>query len=661
MEDMYSSFVESLMELPDLAYAWVTAQAAARRVQRPMDATDEPARALQRRRGNNGDGEPMEADDASEENEDPMAVEQQPLSAPVPDATAGALVPAQAVEGSGEGAALLRRSYARTLANEQEAFGVAVTASRWRWVFLDFEATGKAIKYDEPIQLAFRVLSAEEHQVWYATPNVEISAGAHAIHRISKEELELMEAEPLVVVLNEVVAWLTKVAGDLPLAFVQHGRFDVQMLVACLQRYDIDPSFLDDAPVLDTLACAKDMWHLTDLVDNGYSLQKLYKFVTGQPLEHAHDADVDVGATIVLAARLFFSSGRDSADAFLVQRSRRYAVPVALAPAAPAEEDDFYATGGLFDRMGAEGLAVIAAARREGRVLTLDQIFDLAYAVPAGRSYRNSDVRRRLRAALDAISGATVRPADEYERARPHGARKFAQPGWDFDLPDDMGTNEQCAAAFEARYAEYYRRTGFNLRGTEARRINFKDPVHRHIRRKWFRKWRDLAGGDGRRPWFLRTLLTWKRMVEVMTVVEGAEFGEWLQAFDDECRELARASFCGMVPLTCEHCASFSAAVEHARSGVRGAPGPASIFRDRRYVRFDTVAAAASGIRGGEGLLPDHIKGTPILRCWACHGCNGSLTDLYDSANDVHQTLINAADASEASVDHFGVTRAGPA
>ena len=484
MEDMYSSFVESLMELPDLAYAWVTAQAAARRVQRPMDATDEPARALQRRRGNNGDGEPMEADDASEENEDPMAVEQQPLSAPVPDATAGALVPAQAVEGSGEGAAPLLRSYARTLANEQEAFGVAAAASEWRLVVVDFEATGKAIKFDEPIQLAFRVLGAEEHQVWYAVPTVEISAGAHAIHRISKEELELMEAEPLVVVLNEVVAWLTEVAGDLPLAFVQHGRFDVQMLVACLQRYNIDTTFLDNVPILDTLACAKDMWHLTDLIDNGYSLQKLYKFVTREPLEGAHDADVDVGATIVLAARLFFSSGCDSADAFLVQHARRYAVPVALAPAAAAEEDDFYATGGLFDRMGPEGLEVIAAARREGRVLTLAQIFALGYTVPANRSYGHSDARRRLRAALDAISGATVRPADEYERARPHGARKFAQPGWDFDLPDDMGTNEQCAAAFEARYAEYYRRTGFNLRGTEARRINFKDPVHRHIRRK---------------------------------------------------------------------------------------------------------------------------------------------------------------------------------
>ena len=659
MESTWGDWVESLLSLPDTAYAYVTAEAAARRADRPTDETDEPPRALQRRRGNN-DGEPMEADDASEENEDPMAVEQRPLAAPVPGATAGAIVPAQAVEGSGEGAAPRLRSYARTLANEQEAFGVAAAASEWRLVVVDFEATGKAIKFDEPIQLAFRVLGAEEHQVWYAFPNVEISAGAHAIHHISKEELELMEAEPLVVVLNEVVAWLTKVAGDLPLAFVQHGRFDVQMLVACLQRYDIDPSFLDNVPVLDTLACAKDMWRLTDLVDNGYSLQKLHYMVTRQQLENAHDAEVDVGATTGLAARLFFSSGCDSADAFLVQRARRYAVPVALAPAAPAEEDDFYAGGGLFERMGPEGFEVIAAARREGRVLTLDEIFDLAYTVPANRSYPHSNARQRLLAALDARSGATVRPADAYERARPYGAEKFAQPGWDFDLPDDKGTDEECAAAFEARYAEYYERTRFNLRATEARRIDFKNPVHRHIRRKWFRKWKELAGGDGRRPWFLRTLLKWKRMVEVMTVVEGADFGEWLQAFDDECRELARASS-PTAPLNCEHCASFPAAVEHARSGVRGAPGPASIFRDRRYVRFDTVAAAASGIRGGESLVPDHIKGTPILRCWACHGCNSSLTDLYDSAYEVHQTLINAADASAASVDHFGVTRAGPA
>ena len=652
--------MESLLSLPDTAYAYVTAEAAARRADRPTDETDEPPRPVQRRRGNNDGGEPMEADDTPEENDDAMADDQHSLAGAMQGVTAGALVPAQAVEGSGEGAAPLLRSYARTLANEQEAFGVAAAASEWRLVVVDFEATGKAIKFDEPIQLAFRVLGAEEHQVWYAVPNVEISAGAHAIHRISKEELELMEAEPLVVVLNEVVAWLTKVAGDLPLAFVQHGRFDVQMLVACLQRYNIDAAFLDNVPILDTLACAKDMWHLTDLVDNGYSLQKLYKFVTRQPLEGAHDADVDVGATIVLAARLFFSSDCDSADAFLTQYARRYAVPVALAPAAAAEEDDVYASGNIFERMGPEGLKVLAAMRRAGREPTLEELYDLAYAVPAGRSYEHSDARRRLQAALDARSGAIVRPADEYERARPHGATKFAQPGWDFDLPDDEGTNEQCAAAFEARYAEYHRRTRFNLRATEARRIDFKNPVHRYIRRKWFRKWKELAGGDGRRPWFLRTLLKWNRMVEVMTVVEGPEFGDWLRRFDKECRELARASS-PTAPLTCEHCASFPAAVEHARSGVRGVPGPASIFRDRRYVRFDTVAGAASGIRGGEGLEPDHIKGTPILRCWACNSCNTQLTDLYDSASEVHQTLINAADASEASVDHFGVTRAGPA
>ena len=70
MESMYSSFVKGLLDLPDLAYAWVTAQAAARRVQRPMDATDEPARALQRRRGNNDVDDPMEEDSENDESKE---------------------------------------------------------------------------------------------------------------------------------------------------------------------------------------------------------------------------------------------------------------------------------------------------------------------------------------------------------------------------------------------------------------------------------------------------------------------------------------------------------------------------------------------------------------------------------------------------------------
>ena len=156
MESMYSSFVEGLLNLPDLAYAWVTAQAAARRADRPTNETDEPPRALQRRRGNNDGDDPMEADDApEEEDDDAMADDQQPLAGAMQGVTAGALAPAQAVEGSGEGAAPRLRSYARTLEREKEDFGVAVTASAFRWILLDFEATGKAIKYDEPIQLAF--------------------------------------------------------------------------------------------------------------------------------------------------------------------------------------------------------------------------------------------------------------------------------------------------------------------------------------------------------------------------------------------------------------------------------------------------------------------------------------------------------------------------
>ena len=41
MESTWGDWVESLLSLPDTAYAYVTAQAAARRADRPTDETDE--------------------------------------------------------------------------------------------------------------------------------------------------------------------------------------------------------------------------------------------------------------------------------------------------------------------------------------------------------------------------------------------------------------------------------------------------------------------------------------------------------------------------------------------------------------------------------------------------------------------------------------------
>ena len=95
MESSWGDWVESLLSLPDTAYAYVTAHAAARRAQRPTDETDEAARPTQRRRGNNDGGEPMEADGAPEEGDNAMAVEPPSLAAPVQGATAGALAPAR--------------------------------------------------------------------------------------------------------------------------------------------------------------------------------------------------------------------------------------------------------------------------------------------------------------------------------------------------------------------------------------------------------------------------------------------------------------------------------------------------------------------------------------------------------------------------------------
>ena len=472
--------------------------------------------------------------------------------------------------------------------------------------------------------------------------------------------LELMNAAPIEDVLPEVVEWLTEVSGERQLAFAQHGRLDVAMLDACLQRYRIDSSFLDDAPVLNTLACSKTILGHTDLINDGFSLKKLHYMITGQELKNAHDADVDVVATIGLAARQFACTLFDSADAFFAEHARRYSVRVGLEPAEVVEDDDDEVWG-LVERLGDEGLEVIAEMRRAGRAPTLDELYTLAFTVPTNRSYEHSDARRRLLAALDARrSGGGDREPGDHEPERPHGATALAQPGFYFNPPDDVGSDDDCADAWEEAYADFERRHHWSLRATECRLLDFRNPEHRHVRRVWYRKWSGLAGGAGRRPWVLGSVCEWNHMVEVMGAVEGADFARWLNAFDVDCWRRAGASFVGPKPRDCEHCASLLAAVAFARRGRRGAPTATSMFRGERYVRFETGGGAAAAIRGAD-LIADHIKGTPILRCWTCTRCNINLTNTYDSAPDVRETLSHAAYASEASYDHIGVTRAGPA
>ena len=64
---------------------------------------------------------------------------------------------------------------------------------------------------------------------------------------------------------------------------------------------------------------------------------------------------------------------------------------------------------------------------------------------------------------------------------------------------------------------------------------------------------------------------------------------------------------------------------------------------------------------GSADLVPDHIKGTPILRCWACQSCNTQLTPTYDLSSSVRASLYGAADASNLRADRVSTTPAGPA
>lgn len=59
-------------------------------------------------------------------------------------------------------------------------------------------------------------------------------------------------------------------------------------------------------------------------------------------------------------------------------------------------------------------------------------------------------------------------------------------------------------------------------------------------------------------------------------------------------------------------------------------------------------------------LCADHVKGTPILRCWACTSCNRLLTATYDTSDDVSGHLSRLVSASYDSAAITSTTPAGP-
>ena len=115
----------------------------------------------------------------------------------------------------------------------------------------------------------------------------------------------------------------------------------------------------------------------------------------------------------------------------------------------------------------------------------------------------------------------------------------------------------------------------------------------------------------------------------------------------------------------CEFCASLERIATRA-SHVRARLEPAHVepptFTGESYVVLEAGAAPellclpVVGATAG-GLVPDHIKGTKCLRCWACHGkCNARRTSVFDTSSDPRAVLRRQADATNMRSDYVGQT-----
>lgn len=203
-----------------------------------------------------------------------------------------------------------------------------------------------------------------------------------------------------------------------------------------------------------------------------------------------------------------------------------------------------------------------------------------------------------------------------------------------------------------AAFAQFKADNGWDLLVTEYRHLDWRNLVHCTFREEWFLKWNGFADGDGLRPWCLGTELGWDTMVDLIKDLEGPEAGAWVRDFND--RGEAQAAASRAKPDACEHCAAkriaaLAASKCHTRRAAPSLFASGAVRYVVPHVPLHPAARAAD-------LVPDHVKGTPCLRAWACETCNVQETPTYDISSDVQASLRGAADALCLRDDIIGTT-----
>jgi len=158
-------------------------------------------------------------------------------------------------------------------------------------VFFDLETTGLDIRNDRIVQIAFIRVNADRTTVSWSSlldPDIPIPPEATAVHGIDDG---MVKGKP---VFRDVAGEILDFIKDSDLAGFNVARFDLPMLQSELSR--CGASFnLEKMRVLD----AQVIFHKME----PRNLEAAYRFYCGGSLEKAHDAAVDVRATLEIFNR----------------------------------------------------------------------------------------------------------------------------------------------------------------------------------------------------------------------------------------------------------------------------------------------------------------------------------------------------------------------
>lgn len=171
-------------------------------------------------------------------------------------------------------------------------------------VFFDLETTGLSTKTDQITQIAAKTRCGTKKFITYVNCSKEISAGSSRVTGITRDTVK--DAPQTKVVLEEFIKWLSQMEKPVTLVAQNGERFDFPVLIAECIHNGIPVTDLPIDNFFDSLVWCRYYYKAHEMIMDpitkrqSYKLGNIYKVVTGKDLDGAHDAMIDVDATITV-------------------------------------------------------------------------------------------------------------------------------------------------------------------------------------------------------------------------------------------------------------------------------------------------------------------------------------------------------------------------